>query len=175
MSEETSNTGPQSRPEPRRGRGWLFAALIGIAVVGLAAGSVHSHPWWRWGHHPFFDAEDVNFIVKHRVDRMLTKVNATEEQRTKIDAIVNAAVNDVMAMRKDPSARQEKILAIMKADTVDRAALESLRAEQLDVAESASKRITQAVADAAEILTPEQRRQLAGRWEDWHKYWHDHP
>jgi len=170
MSDETSNTGQQSRPTaaPRRTRRWLLTVPIGIAAVfGLAAASVHSHPWGHWGHQPFFDAEDIGFIAKHRVERLLSKVNATPEQRDKVDAIVTAAVNDVMALRKDQTGRHEKILAIIKADTVDRSALESLRAEQLGLAEAASKRIVQAVAEAAEVLTPEQRRRLAERWEQW--------
>ncbi len=169
MSDEISN---RPTPTPRRSRPWLIAALTGLAAaIGLAAGSVHSSPWGHWGgHHHFFDASEIGFIVQHRTDRMLTEVDATAEQRGKIDAIVKAAVNDVMAMRKDPSQRREKILAIMKADTVDRSALEKLRAEQLDLADAASKRIVQAVADSAEILKPEQRRQLAGRWDQWHEY-----
>ena len=170
MSDETSNAGQQSRPTaaPRRTRRWLLTVPIGIAAVfGLAAASVSSHPWGHWGHQPFFDAEDMSFIVQHRVDRMLTSVDATPEQRSKIDAIVKAAVNEIMPLRKDPDGRREKILAIIKADTVDRSALESLRAEQIGVAEAASKRIVQAVAEAAEVLKPEQRRQLAERWEQW--------
>jgi len=170
MSDQTSNTCPQSQPAaaPRRRRRWLFALLIGVAgLFGFAAGRVHSSPWWHWGGHHFLDAEDIGFIVQHRVDRMLKSVDATSEQRDKIDAIVKAAVNNLMAMRKERSERREKILAIMKADTVDRPALEALRAQQLAVAEAASKRIVQAVGDAAEVLKPEQRRQLAERWERW--------
>jgi len=174
MSEETSNSGPQNRPNgaPYRRRRWLFAAFIGLAaVLGFAAGKVHSSPWLHWaGHHHPFDADEINFIVQHRIDRALSKVDATPEQRDKINAIAKAAVNDVMAMRKDPSGRREKFLTIMKAETVDRSALEALRAERIDMADAASKRILQAVADAADVLKPEQRRQLAGRWEQWHMH-----
>ena len=51
----------------------------------------------------------------------------------------------------------------MTAPTVDRTAIERLRAEQIGLAETASKRIAQALADAAEVLSPEQRRKVA----DW--------
>jgi periplasmic protein CpxP/Spy len=172
MSDETSNSGLQNRSQraPRRRR-WLFVVLISAAAAsGFAAGRVHSAPWWHWGgRHHFFDAEEIGFIVQHRVGRVLSKADATPEQRDKIGAITKAAVNDVMAMRKDPSERRERLLAIMKADTVDRSALESLRKEQFDIADAATKRVLQAVADAAEVLKPEQRRQLAERWERWHR------
>ncbi len=170
MSEETSNSGQQDRP-PRRRRRWLFAVIIGAAAVfGFAAGNVHISPWWHWAGHHHFDAEEINFIVQHRIGQALSKVDATPEQREKINTIVKSAVDDVMAMRKDPSGRREKFLAIMKADTIDRSALEALRTEQITMADAASKRILQAVADAAEVLKPEQRRQLAGRWEQWHMH-----
>ena len=57
---------------------------------------------------------------------------------------------------------------------VDRAAIERLRSEQLALAETASKRISQALGDAAEVLNPEQRRTLVDRvshfggWWRWH-------
>ncbi len=171
MSEESSNGRPQDRPS-RRGRRWLFAVLIGAAAVfGFAAGNVHSSPWWHWaGHHHAFDAEEITFIVQHRVDRALSKVDATPEQRDKVNAIAKAAIGDVLAMRKDASGGREKFLTIMKADSIDRSALEALRTEHINTADAASKRILQAVADAAEVLKPEQRRQLAARWEQWHMH-----
>ena len=55
-------------------------------------------------------------------------------------------------------------------------AIESFRAEQLALADAASKRIAQALGDAAEVLTPEQRRKIdehltARRafWRGWHR------
>ena len=41
--------------------------------------------------------------------------------------------------------------------------MERLRAEQVTLADSVSKRITQALAEAADVLTPEQRQKVAGR------------
>src|SRR6266478_5825887 len=49
---------------------------------------------------------------------------------------------------------------LLSHDPVDRAALEALRADQLKLAEQASRRFTQALADVADVLTPEQRKAL---------------
>ena len=95
-------------------------------------------------------------------------MDATQEQRDKINAIAKAAITDVLAMHKDHDARREKALAIFKADTIDRDALEAMRAERLSAGDAASKRIVQAIADAADVLKPEQRRQLADDWQRWH-------
>ena len=53
--------------------------------------------------------------------------------------------------------------ALLTQDKVDRAEIEKFRAEQLALADAFSKRVSQAIGEAAEILTPEQRRKLADR------------
>jgi Spy/CpxP family protein refolding chaperone len=62
----------------------------------------------------------------------------------------------------------------LTAPTIDRSAIDRLRAEQMALAETASKRIAQALADTAEVLNPEQRRKIAdwvtsGPWARWHR------
>jgi Spy/CpxP family protein refolding chaperone len=47
--------------------------------------------------------------------------------------------------------------------TIDRAAIEKFRTEQLALADAFSKRVAQAIGDMAEVLTPEQRHKLADR------------
>ena len=82
--------GPYRAPRRRR---WLFAVMIGMAgLFGFAAGKVHSLPWFHWAHHHPFDAEEVNFFVQHRIGRALSRVDATQEQRDKINAIAKAAI-----------------------------------------------------------------------------------
>ena len=48
-------------------------------------------------------------------------------------------------------------------DTIDRAALEQLRAERLADAELISKSLVGALADMAEVLSPEQREAFGER------------
>jgi Spy/CpxP family protein refolding chaperone len=61
---------------------------------------------------------------------------------------------------------------LLTADTIDRGAIEALRAEHLQLAERASRRFAQVLADMAEVLTPEQRKDLAGRMERHRSGWH---
>ena len=51
-------------------------------------------------------------------------------------------------------------------------AIETLRADQLQLAGQASTRIARALADAAEVLTPAQRKELALRVERHRRGWH---
>jgi hypothetical protein len=52
--------------------------------------------------------------------------------------------------------------------TVDRGALEAARAEHLQVAEQASKRFVQLIADVGDVLTVPQRKALAEHLERMH-------
>jgi Spy/CpxP family protein refolding chaperone len=62
-------------------------------------------------------------------------------------------------------AARMRAVELLTRDTIDRGAIEALRADQLQLAEQASRRIAQALADAAEVLTPAQRKELASRIE----------
>jgi periplasmic protein CpxP/Spy len=88
-------------------------------------------------------------------DRMLAKVKATDEQKAKVKEIVGAAVTDLTGLRETHRSNREALLEALTADSVDRARLETLRRSELDLAERASQRITVALADVADVLTPE--------------------
>jgi Spy/CpxP family protein refolding chaperone len=57
---------------------------------------------------------------------------------------------------------------VISAPSIDRARLESLRAEQVKSLDEASKRLVTAISDAAEILTPEQRAKLVAEFDNHH-------
>jgi Spy/CpxP family protein refolding chaperone len=63
-------------------------------------------------------------------------------------------------------------LQLLAAPTIDRAAIERIRVEQMQLAETATRRMTQALVDAAEVLNPEQRAKLAANWENRRRHRH---
>ncbi len=60
----------------------------------------------------------------------------------------------------------EDLTTVLKAPTVDRGVIEQKRAERLAKVDAASKQMTAAFADIAEVLTPEQRKIVAALIED---------
>jgi Spy/CpxP family protein refolding chaperone len=98
------------------------------------------------------------------LERAYEQIDATPEQRQKIEPIVKQAARELRPLRaKVREARREGV-KLFSSDTVDRAAIERSRVEQMQATDAASKRFTQALGDVAEILTPEQRRTLAARF-----------
>jgi periplasmic protein CpxP/Spy len=170
MSEQSID--PQDRqPAPRRPRRWR-TAILGAAVLavgltsGFAIGAAQGVPWWilSGGHHGF-SAERITAKVDRRVDRVLSRVDATDEQRTQVTQIANAAITDLSNMGIRPWEMRGQFLELLRAETIDPAAFETLRADQIGKADAASKRVVQALTDAAAVLTPEQRRELTDRWQ----------
>jgi Spy/CpxP family protein refolding chaperone len=117
------------------------------------------------------DPERAARFTDRMADRIVSAVDGTPEQKAKIATIAQAAMTDLMPMREKARAGRQRGLELLRAPSVDRAAMEALRAEQIALADGASRRVVQALADTAEVLTPEQRARLAermqrraGRW-----------
>ena len=159
-------------------RRWLGLSLLGAASAGgiaalLAApalgggpfGHRHGHGHWRggWGHGgKGFSAERV----RAHVEWMLRGVDASEAQIDEIARIASDAGTKLHAAR-DRHADHAALTAALSGESVDRAALETLRAEHVAALEASSHELTEALAQIAEVLTPAQRAQLAAQHEKW--------
>jgi Spy/CpxP family protein refolding chaperone len=150
----------------------IIVALV-AAVVGAAAGHFggrHMHGWHHgpWGHHRFghdISPDDMQRRVEWMVGRLARRTDATSEQQAKLQAIAKAAVTDLHPLRQKFSDAHKRAHELLRQPTIDRAALEALRAEQIANADAASKRLIQALSDMAEVLTPEQRKALLDRFD----------
>jgi len=142
-------------------RAAIAGAFAGLGGFGLGAFAHGRGPGGRGGG-PLDPAE-----LDRRLDRMLkhlyVEIDATPEQQQKLAPIVKRAANDLLPLRRRLREARLQAMDLFTRDHVDRAAFEKLRAEQMQLAEQASKRVTEALADAAEVLTPLQRKQLAER------------
>jgi periplasmic protein CpxP/Spy len=107
----------------------------------------------------------IETVVETRADRavrhLAIEIDATAEQQDKLRAIVREAVKDLLPVREKIMAARATARDLLTRETVDRAALEKFRTDMLATHDAVSKRLVQAVADAGEVLTPEQRRKIA--------------
>jgi periplasmic protein CpxP/Spy len=93
--------------------------------------------------------------------RMLDAVNATDEQRSQIRQIMQAAMSDLRGQREAGRKLQQDMQAAFTQPNVDANAVEALRQQMLARHDQASKRMMQAMVEASRVLSPEQRKTLA--------------
>jgi periplasmic protein CpxP/Spy len=187
MADQNNTT--SSRPNPlgqTRGgrRGLLLIALLAVAVVAGLTGKMLTTAFgqgFAWHDGAFMGGPFTPAQIDDRIDRMTKhmaiELDASADQQAKIADIAKAAVNDLRPLHERAQAARRQAVALLTAPTIDRSAIERLRAEQIGLAETASKRIAQAVADASETLNPDQRRKVAdwlaafdgGPWARWHR------
>ena len=172
-----TDTQSEHEQPARPARRWVWARritvgvlLIGIGILpGFALGASHVAGWIMHGPGHRFDPERMIERVDHRVDKVLSRVDATDEQKNKVSGIAKSAITDIAAMGVNPWDARGKFMELLRAETVDPAAFEALRAEQVGKIDAASKRAVSAFAEAAAVLTPQQRKELAERWERRHR------
>lgn len=108
-------------------------------------------------------------MMERHIDHMAKVAGATPEQKTKLTAIAKAAQADTKPLHDQLRANRERGAALYTAATIDRAAMEQLRAEQFKIMEQISRRRLQARVDSAEVLSPEQRAKLAAMMKQHHE------
>jgi periplasmic protein CpxP/Spy len=144
-------------------RAGMFAALGGLAAaIGTRA---YAHGGWRRGE-PLTEAH-LDRMLQH----LYIEIEATEEQKQRLAPIVKDAARELAPLRQKFRAARAQAIGLLTRERIDAAAIESLRVEQLRLADDASRRFTRALAEAAEVLTPPQRKNLAERFERHHRRW----
>ena len=187
---DSPNPNAPARGACCRGRGRGALAIAGILVAGALIGTFATKAFSHgpFGHHRHGHGSAISLIAgpggaidpaeaEARIERMArhfgVEANATKEQQDKLNGIARAAAKDLLPMRETMQSGRKRMVELLSATTIDRAAIETLRTEQLSLADSATKRLSQAIADTAEVLSPEQRKVLAERAEKFreHRGW----
>jgi protein CpxP len=149
------------------GSGALVVSLVAVAARPIAAaiqgagglGGFHH----GWAGHDGFQAMSPEAAKEHiqvAAKWALRDVDASEQQQERVSAIAADAVDDLFRLRERHVLNREAFHAQLGGASVDRAALEEIRKSEMALADEASKRFVRAMADMADVLTPEQRQSL---------------
>lgn len=145
----------------------LTAATLALALAGGFGLTAFAQPHGRHGggmHDSAMMGGPMGGQLGGRgMERMLDGVNATAEQRAQIQRIVEAARKDLQGQREQRRALHEQGMKLFAQPTVDANAVEQLRQQRMAQHDQASRRMTQAMLEVSQVLTPEQRQQLAER------------
>jgi Spy/CpxP family protein refolding chaperone len=137
----------------------------GVGASALAGMSGFHHGMMMDGTH---SPAEVSAHVDHMLKHFYVEIDATDAQKARIAPLVKQAANDLMPLHSQLHAAHTQAIQALTQTTVDRASLEAARVEHLQLADQASKRITQLMADVGDVLTPPQRKALADHLEHMH-------
>jgi periplasmic protein CpxP/Spy len=165
--------------------GVAIAALVGVGVAGALSQGYErmQHFGMGWGEGGPGMHMQTNFrhgmgfgghgFGGRHFERMLKEVDATPEQEDKLEAIMDKLHDDVRPIMRGFRDTRDDVAKLLGAVTIDREAAEKLRAERVAAVDEASRKLTTALLDAAEVLTAEQRAELLEHFEDrgWHRRW----
>lgn len=130
-------------------------ALVTLGVGAAGAGALHH--MGPCG----MSREDHQAMVLDHVSQALDQVDATDDQVTRINALVEDAFPRFDALHDGMEAHHARAREVLTAPTLDRAAVEELRLEAVAGFDSASQIVATLVADVGDVLTVEQRQDLA--------------
>jgi protein CpxP len=144
--------------------GAALAVGVGATAWGNGMSGCH-HGMMMGGTH---SAADVSAHVDHMLKHLYVEVDATDAQKAQIAPLVKQAVDDLLPLHSQLHAAHAHAMQALTQTTVDRGSLEAARAQHLQLADRASKRFTQLIADVGDVLTPPQRKALADHLEQMH-------
>ena len=143
---DQNNSQPPNPDPPRtyRGgrRGMFVITLLAVALLAGLAGNMLSTAFGQgfgWQHFGMRDGMFGGSLspaqIDDRIDRMTKhmaiELDATTDQQAKLASIAKAAAGDLRALREKAQAARAQAVALLTAPTIDRSAIERLRAEQI--------------------------------------------
>ncbi|MDH4182608.1 MAG: periplasmic heavy metal sensor [Nitrospinota bacterium] len=156
------------RCERRKFGFWGFTALVAVVAAAIYAGSAIGKPglhgWGHgpWGHHQAMTEDDLKDFSEFVVKRFSRRVDATDDQRAAIKKAVDANIPKILELRDKKTALHERLIAALEEEKVDKAKLEAAREDGLELARETTGLLVDTAADVANILTPQQRKELVG-------------
>ena len=136
-------------------------AVIGIVwLAGAAFGPGCGHAGWHHGSHHWSET-DISQRMEKMSNRLIDHVDASPAQGEQIKAIVNSYAPRLQATRTGHLDNRSAFTRALTEPTVDRSELETVRQSEFALLNSNSQELVQMIADIADVLTPEQRQELA--------------
>lgn len=147
---------PVSNPKNRRRFGIVALSAALVAIAGTALVFAHQGR----DHHGGRMSEHSAEMHLDHMQAMLTKIGASDAQKAQIQGILKPALEEMKSAHEAHSAAFKQFHEELTAPSIDRGRIEALRAAQFKSLDEASRRLVTAISDAAEVLSPEQRKAL---------------
>lgn len=141
------------------------AALSGgvVALAQNAGAGMHALHHGMSGS-PADMAAHIDHVLKH----LYVEIDATDAQKAQIEPLVKQAVDDLTPLHSQAQSAHTQFVRAFTQDAIDRNSLEAAREAHMQLADQASRRIVQLIADVGSVLTPAQRQKVADHLQQLH-------
>jgi len=147
---------------------WKGMATAVFVMAGAIGATLWAHDSLAQGPFPGHAMSHDGSHLARMAAHIEAAANATPEQKAQIDALVGQAAGDLKALHAQGAQLHQQLHAVLTQDSVDRAALETVRLAHMQVADQASQRLVRLIADVADVLTPQQRRDVVTKMQGMH-------
>jgi Spy/CpxP family protein refolding chaperone len=146
----------------------VLSMALSKLVLALAAGSIALGAGGAAFARSGGDPAKFGQRIEKRVERALKGTDVTDEQKKKVTDIIKAGFADLRPLRAKAKEGFKAMTEAMQAPTIDKGKIETIRTEQMKVADDSSRRLTKALTDAGEVLSQSQRQTFFKKWEERH-------
>ena len=128
----------------------ILIVALAMSFGLVACGPQHGHM------ESALDGDHMAQFIQKRLDKILDKIDATEPQRTQIQAIKDKVLAELKGMRGDPHADHKLIFTELS----NAEKLRKMLDERIDKHKTMANKGLDAILQVHAILTPEQRTQV---------------
>jgi periplasmic protein CpxP/Spy len=157
---------------------WLLLAIPAALAAGFGAFQAHAagggFGFGPGAFGPGGAPEQHKAFMERRLEKALDAVNATDSQRTAINAIFERMFAEMRPVHQQHRQLHDKITSAFAAPNLDRAAIEQLRVQVTGLVDQGSQIFSKALLDAAQVLTADQRQTLVKYMQEMHGRGHGH-
>jgi len=130
----------------------IAIGVASLAAVGLLAGFAS-----KWEHR---DPQRAQEFMSKRIDRLLDQINATPEQRAKINEIKDQLMQQGTALRQAHRDLKKELITQWQSPQVDAAKIHAMVDQRVEEFRARAQQAADAMVQLHDVLTPEQRAQV---------------
>jgi len=140
----------------------IAIGVAALAAIGLLAGFA--------GRMEHGDPQRAKEFMSKRIDRMLDRINATPEQRAKINEVKDQLLQESTAMRQAQRDLKKELMAQWQNPQVDAAKVHAIVDQKVEAFRAMAQKAADAAIQVHDVLTPEQRAQLQKELSEHHRH-----
>ena len=153
---------------------FLFGTLAVVGVVWIAAaafGPQCGYAGWNHGGHHWSESDSSKHLDR-MTDRLIDRADASREQGEQIKSIVRSYAPRFQSMKSAHQENHKVFTQLLTQSEINRGELETIRQSVFAELNQNSQELVQMIADIADVLTPEQRQQMANEMRNGFRHSH---